>query len=546
MQPLQRIIWDRPRYGRPLIQRYALWMCWYLLAVWLLWMLGVEAIYQHPTPFYGFYFPAVKQFSQLAAVIAVGWLAYLIPALFLYPRSRKPLYAVTRLGVFTVLCGVTVYFFVLEAGRLSDGLVEFVPQFWAALRWQLLPLAVFMTFLAIWWQSVRRGGGLLDAYSARRTNYFLLGCIAFSIVFAATVAMMDGGPAGIYNAYRRHGFEYVTDIGVGGSIKGLFTQYNEMHPYLSMHSKVHPPGPVALLWAMSFVAGRSPEALSIATIIGGSFALVPLYFWVRDMTDEFVARTFALMYLVVPSITLFTATSADILFMPFTAAALFCFWRALHGNGVRAVAYGVGGGVAYALMSLLSFNLLTVGAFFGVVGLWRLADASRRFAVVQTAVVMLAAFFGLHVLVRLWSGFDMIECFQLAFAQFSTDQMHLEGLTPRWSSWAWRVGNPMCWLYFFGIPVSVLFFWRLRYSKAGSRALMRCLCLTVLVLSLLYLARGEGERSAMYIVPFAVVPAAHLLHELGAATRSYRPLLATVAFLAFQCWFTEAFFYTYW
>jgi hypothetical protein len=124
--------------------------------------------------------------------------------------------------------------------------------------------------------------------------------------------------------------------------------------------------------------------------------------------------------------------------------------------------------------------------------------------------------------------------------------MHLEGLTPRWSSWAWRVGNPMCWLYFFGIPVSVLFFWRLRYSKAGSRALMRCLCLTVLVLSLLYLARGEGERSAMYIVPFAVVPAAHLLHELGAATRSYRPLLATVAFLAFQCWFTEAFFYTYW
>ena len=92
----------------------------------------------------------------------------------------------------------------------------------------------------------------------------------------------------------------------------------------------------------------------------------------------------------------------------------------------------------------------------------------------------------------------------------------------------------------------MLFLWRLRWPNPASRALMICCALTLATLSLLYLARGEGERSAMYIVPFAVLPAAHLLQELGTRTRSYRPLLATLAFLAFQCWFTEAFFFTYW
>ncbi len=546
MHPLILISEDRPHFGKALVRRYALWMAWYLLGVWIFWSLGFEAIYRHPTPFYGFFLPAVRQTSNFTLLLALGWLAYLVPTLFLYPRSRKPLSAILRLSLFTLLFGVTVYFFVLEAGRFRLSSVEYGRALWGSLRWQLLPWAVFFIFAGVWWQSVRKLGWLRAHYTNRQTAGFLAGCAMFSASFAAAVACLDGGTSGIFAAFNRHGYEYITDIGIGGSIRGLFRQYVEMHPYLSMHSKVHPPGPVALFWLFSYGVGRSPEALSIAAIVFGSLAVVPFFLWVRDMADEHTARTFALLYLTVPTITLFTATSADIAFMPVTALGLLLFWRALHRTGPGAWAYGIAGGIVYALMSLLSFNLLIIGAFFGFVGLWRLTQPAYRFGVVRTAVLMVAAFLAVHVGIRVWSDFDIFACFDASFGQFATDQSHLEQIDPRWPGWAWRLANPICWVYFFGIPISMLFIWRLRWPSGTSKGLMICSALTLAVLSVLYLARGEGERSAMYIVPFAVFPAAHLLQELGARTRSYRPLLATVAFLAFQCWLTEAFLFTYW
>ncbi len=528
------------------MRRYALWMAWYVLGVWALWSLGFEAIYRHPTPFYAFYFPAIRQISNISLLLALGWLAYLVPTLFLYPRSRKASSAILRLAGFTLLCGVTVYFFVIEASRLGVTPVEYGQAFWRTLRWQLLPWAVFFVFAAVWWQSVRKIGWLRAEYTKRQTGFFLAGCSIFAATFAAAVACLDGGTSGIFSAFSRHGYEYVTDIGVGGSIRGLFKDYVSMHPYLSMHSKVHPPGPVAIYWLFSYIVGRSPEALSIATIVAGSLSVIPLFFWVRDMAGEYTARTFALLFPIVPTITLFTATSADIVFMPFTAIGLLFFWRAIHGSGVRAWAYGLAGGVVYGVMSLISFNLLIVGAFFGFVGLWRMTDSNFRLAVVRTAATMIVTFLAFHIGIWAWSGFDIFACFEASYGQFATDQMHLEQIDPRWPGWAWRLANPVCWLYFFGIPVSMLFIWRLRWPSGDSRGLMICSALTLAVLSVLYLARGEGERSAMYIVPFAVFPAAHLLQELGARSRSYRPLLATVAFLAFQCWVTEAFLFTYW
>jgi len=546
MQPLHFISGDRPHYGKALVRRYTLWLAWYFLGMWAIWSLGFEAIYRHPTPFYGFFYPAIQQISNFSALIALAWLAYLVPTLFFYPRSRKPISAILRLALFTLLCGVAVYFFVLEAGQLGATSLDYARSKWAMFRWQLLPGFVFFVFFAAWWESVRRVGWLRAEYTPRQTAVFLAGCVAFSASFAAAIACLDSGTSGIFAAYSRHGYEYVSDIGVGGSIRGLFKDYVSLHPFLSMHSKVHPPGPVALFWIFSYVVGRTPEALSIATIVVGSLSVVPLFLWVRDMAGERTARTFALLFPVVPTISLFTATSADILFMPFTAVGLLCFWRALHGTGGRAWLWGIAGGVVYAVMSLISFNLIIVGAFFGFVGLWRLTDASYRVAVVRTAATMIAAFLALHAAVWAWSGFDVFACFQASLGQFSEDQVHLEEIDPRWPSWAWRIVNPVCWLYFFGIPVSMLFIWRLRWPDRDTRAMMICCALTLAVLSLLYLARGEGERSAMYIVPFAVLPAAHLLQELGSRTRSYRPLLATLVFLAFQCWLTEAFFFTYW
>jgi hypothetical protein len=70
--------------------------------------------------------------------------------------------------------------------------------------------------------------------------------------------------------------------------------------------------------------------------------------------------------------------------------------------------------------------------------------------------------------------------------------------------------------------------------------------LTLAVLSFTYLGRGEGERSAMYILPFVALPAAHLIDQIGRMTRSFAPLAVTAAFLGLQCWAIESVLYTFW
>ncbi len=458
-----------------LVGIYARWMLWYLLAVAVVWALGFEGIYYHPTPFYGL------------------------------PRPRFDL---------------------------------------GTLPWHLLAVGVFLAGFILWFWRLRGMNWFAGEWRPKQVRLFLVGLLVFGILFPAALATVREGPAGIAAPYERHTGEYIGDIGKGLSIKGLFRDYIKMHPHLSMHSKVHPPGPVALLWLFSMVTfSQNAFPLAIATIVFGATAVVPLYFWTKDMAGSRVALTACSLYVVMPTIVLFTATSADILFMPFTVTTLFLFWRALER---KSIPYALAAGFTYALMSLLSFSLIGIGAFFGFAGLWRLGQTGKRLAVLQTAALMITAFLLTHLAVRWWSGFDVIACFHLCKEQFETDQAHLDLITPRFPWWAWKVLNPLCWLYFAGIPVSVLFFRRLLKPDADTRALFLVFALTLVVLDMLYLARGEGERSAMYIMPFMVVPAAHMIDRIGLEIRGIAPMAATVCFMAAQCWFTETMLYTYW
>jgi hypothetical protein len=219
------------------------------------------------------------------------------------------------------------------------------------------------------------------------------------------------------------------------------------------------------------------------------------------------------------------------------------FWRAMHRPSIP---YAIGAGIMYALLSLSSFSLLTLGSFFAFVGLWRFTDSGMRVTVVKTAVVMLASFLLFHAAVRLVTGFDIIECFRLSHTQFTDDQTQLDKIQPRYPSWAFKFFNPLCWIFFAGIPTTTLFFWRVFKPGDNHKALLRVIVLTLLVLTPLYLARGEGERSAMYVLPFVAIPAAHLLDELGKAARSLHPMAMTFSFLLFQVWFMETYLYTFW
>lgn len=485
-------------YPRALFGAYVRAALWFLGLVALLWILGFEAIHGHPTPFYALIAPI--SFSLDEVLWAMG------------------------------------------SGLTAIALLIFLVR-------NFLPWAVGLE------PQGDHGGSPLQSPIGRLTRRHLAWLVAFAALFPVCVAMMRGGPDGISQAYARQSYEYIGDIGKAGSIRDLFHDYEKIHPYLSMHAKVHPPGPIAILWVMSYVVGQSPMGLSIATILFGALSVVPMYWFASSVLGERSGQMATLLYSLMPTIVLFTATSADITFMPFTLMTLHLFWRSIHGDntgvtGRRKLAGTLAlpffAGVLYGWLGLVSFSLLSIGAFFGLVGLWRLFDAQYRWAVVRTAIVMALAAVAVHLLVYLWSGYNSIAVFELSKQQFDTDQANLDLMDPRWPAWAFKIVNPMCWFFFAGIPVSVLALRRMTSSFAPDRRVFLVIGLALLAFDILYLARGEGERSAMYIMPFIVLPAAHMLDEICAAAQSWRPLAITLACLGAQCIATEAILYTYW
>lgn len=533
---------DDDRLAATLTGAYVRTAVWYLLGVLLLWRLGFEGIWQHPTPFYALVMPAFRSLETPAAVLAI------MTAVYIRWRTRYgPISAGSR-WFFAIWCASLFLLMTLGFVQTAQGttLAGALWADWQQIRWHGLAVAVFVLSLACLAWALERIGWFDAEPTPRSAGWIVVALVVFAFVFPAAIAMLRGGVHGIAQAYERHGLEYIGDIGIGGSIRGLFHDFIKVHPYLSAHSRVHPPGPIAILWAMSYVAGRQALGLSLATMAAGALGIVPLYLWAKDLTSRRTALTCCILYALMPSIVVFTATSLDIAFMPLTLTTLFLFSRAMNRPSIPSMGYAAAAGTMYAVLSLISFSLISLGAFFAFEGLAAMAKPETRRAVFRTALVMATCAAALHAAVWAWSGFDMIGAFKLASAQFNLDQTHLDLLAPRYPAWAWKILNPACWFFFAGIPVSLLFLWRLTRPESGTKTLFIVFAFTLATLAFLYLARGEGERSAMYLLPFVVLPAAHMLDQIGRTARSITPLLATAAFLAFQCWFIESCFHTYW
>jgi hypothetical protein len=541
--------------GRILFRASLAVMVAYLLAMAVLWILGVESIYQHPTPFYALYLPA---FSTPAVPLAVLW----VMALASLHATRRAGLRPVRIGLGPVAaCAAGLAALAaLAALQMRAAPGGAMPWLSGALRefiWHLGPLAVFFGFAAALSRSSAPAAlaGLGPLPDVAETRRVVAATAVFLCCFACTVAMLRHGTAGISQAYQREAYEYVGDIGKTGTIHDLFARYGQIRPYLSMHAKVHPPGPIALLWVMSWLVTRDALALSLATAAVGALGVFPLHGWLRACFGARTALAGVLVYSLVPSVVLFTATSADVLFTPFTLAALWGFERSLRGGRPG---WALLGGAAYGWATLLSFSLVGVGVYFAIAGLFALARPESRGAVVRTAALMLAAFAAVHGLVWFWSGFDYVGALRASKAQFDLDQYNLDQFTPRYPGWTFRlIFNPAAWFYFAGIPVSLLFLrqvFTLRRARAeedavagaGPRATLAAFALAAVALNFLYLARGEGERSALYLIPFVVGPAALAVARLCGGARSAEPLWGTLGFLAFQCWATELYFYTYW
>lgn len=382
-----------------------------------------------------------------------------------------------------------------------------------------------------------------------RTGYLLCILIMCGTVLHLLVAMMDGGPEAISATFRRWGYEYFGDVPFVLNPIQFLRDYVDLMPHLSMHSRVHPPGPVLVLWFITLFTGRDPLAASIGSVAVSNLTIVPLYYFVRRLFDDKAALYSVLLYLFAPTVVIFTATSVDTFFCLFTAGSL-CFFAAAMGRESRLSAALAGLSFAFAI--LMSFNLAILGLFFAVVGVKYLVNGQNRAKTLQCMAIMAGVFVLFYVL-AFAVGYNVFDCFAKASAQLRTDVINQDLYTPRAPYIIWRFGTPIAVLFFAGIPAAGLFaLWIRRtisrispLSTVGDGAAYYIGFLaTLIAFDLLYFGRGEGERAWVFLLPFIIAPASAML--AGRTAKAEAVLLWTLGVTFVQTFVMEALLFTYW
>jgi len=385
-----------------------------------------------------------------------------------------------------------------------------------------------------------------------RPGYLLCILVVCGTVLHLLVAMIDGGPEAISATFRRWDYEYFGDVPFVLNPIQFLRDYVDLmaHPRaLSMHSRVHPPGPVLMLWFITLFTGRDPLAASMGSVAVSNLTIVPLYYFVRRVFGDKAALYSVLLYLFAPTVVMFTATSVDTFFCLFTAGSLCFFAAAMERDSRLSAALA---GLSFALAILMSFNIGILGLFFAVVGVKYLANRENRAKTFQCLAIMAGVFILFHVL-AFGVGYNVFDCFAQASAQLRTDVINQDLYTPRAPYIIWRLGTPIAVLFFAGIPVAGLFALWIRRGISGNNPLSTVrdgaayyfgFLATLIVFDLLYFGRGEGERAWVFLLPFIITPAGALM-----AHRIAKPdavLLWTLGVTFVQTFVMEALLFTYW
>src|SRR5207245_7871151 len=125
-------------------------------------------------------------------------------------------------------------------------------------------------------------------------------------------------------------------------------------------ARTHPPGAPIAVWELWRLAGRSAFRLALAIALVGAVAVLPTHAIARELYGERAARLAAVLFACCPGVLIYSATSADALFMTATAVAAAALVRAPR-SGPWAFAAGA--------LTAAALSLTWGAAALGLVGI---------------------------------------------------------------------------------------------------------------------------------------------------------------------------------
>ena len=333
-------------------------------------------------------------------------------------------------------------------------------------------------------------------------------------------------------------------------------RYVERAPGYPVHQMRHPPGLSLIFWLGTRMFEQMPGAAQVlatwaapqscqslvrvdvpaaqmASGVFGAFveivaavaAVIPLYALVRRTVGERAAAFAALAYSLTPGFSIWVS-QLDRGIAIFTPAVLL-----LCENFVRTrrIAWMAAAGVLLSFATFLTFGAAPIGLIAAVYTLSRMMPTRRddlratAFALVRGGAAAVIGVASLWIVAYASTGLNAVALYDVVF------DSHLGIEFPFWPFVFW---HPWDIVTMAGLSVVAAAFFGLRRIRArdddSSFAFSAAFVLSLLILSLVHVARGETGRVWLYFTPIAVAAAAAMLRD------RVRVMLAVFALLGMQ------------
>jgi hypothetical protein len=368
---------------------------------------------------------------------------------------------------------------------------------------------------------------------------------------AIAVAGIDGNLTRIARPFERTDIEYFGAVGRVGELATFIGTYPQRAVAMPMHAQTHPPGAVLFLWTATRFAGESPLHAALAAIFFSALSVPAVYLFARDLGGEALARLSTALYLLMPNVVLFTATSLDGPFAVFLIWSIYLGWRAIERC---CAATGLAAGLVLAVAAWMTFSASVVGLFLVLVAVlsgWRRArheGTPVRHVVRSGAIPLLAMLTGclaFYLPLYASTGYHPADMLGTAMC-ISGRLMGNTGHTNWPQHWHIAAANVAVFFFFCGLPVAVLWLrqtlhlFRTGWSRTTWGTVVVAFVAALAITDLLPLYSLETERIWIFLAPLIVIPAA------ARVLRQMRLLPGTVLLLAGQAVVTELLLCTYW
>jgi hypothetical protein len=273
-------------------------------------------------------------------------------------------------------------------------------------------------------------------------SWFLLLLMVLAYALTLAVAGLDGPLTRVMvKNFARRRVDYYSALPMVNQ-EFIFDYVHKMEQ-LPLHASTHPPLPVLFLWGLAWL-GLSKTQCALTVAAFGSLTLIPLYKLARRLYGDEAARLASIVYVFVPSVVLYSATSLDVVFMFFCTLSLLYLIKSIQDSRNSdciwwAVLFTICLGFTFGSFLFLGFSglliLIQQFKFAPIDHLWR------------KLVVMGAGLLGLHVLLWIFLDYNILQvlvaAYRLNWAFPATHRSYLY----------WLVGNLAEYGIFLGLPL---------------------------------------------------------------------------------------------